>query len=74
MPDFMAHVSCAIHQVLRVMHDGAPAHFSLNARKFLGRWIARGGPISWPSYDSLRSPEGAMYELNIIRLAVSVFS
>jgi hypothetical protein len=40
------------------MHDGAPAHFSLFARRYLnrkfpGRWIGRGGPISWPP----RSPD-----------------
>ena len=40
------------------MHDGAPAHFSLSARRYLNqkfglRWIGRGGPIAWPP----RSPD-----------------
>lgn len=40
------------------MHDGAPAHFSRNARSFLdstfpNHWIGREGPINWPA----RSPD-----------------
>lgn len=40
------------------MHDGAPAHYSVEIRTFLdehynGRWIGRRGPISWPP----RSPD-----------------
>lgn len=40
------------------MHDGAPAHYSLQVREFLnlnfpGRWIGRGGVIDWPP----RSPD-----------------
>lgn len=39
-------------------HDGAPAHFSRQAREFLNahypeRWMGRGGPIIWPA----RSPD-----------------
>src|SRR5436190_4754 len=39
-------------------HDGAPAHFSRQVRRFLDahypeRWIGRGGPIIWPA----RSPD-----------------
>jgi hypothetical protein len=58
MPDFLVDVSLIIRRELHFMHDGAPAHFSLVAcrymnRKFPGRWIGRGGPIAWPS----RSPD-----------------
>ncbi|KAJ4435786.1 hypothetical protein ANN_18405 [Periplaneta americana] len=40
------------------LHDGAPAHFSHTARRYLDRrfpdrWIGRGGPIAWPP----RSPD-----------------
>jgi len=40
------------------MHDGAPAHFSVQAREYLdlnynNRWIGRGGFQSWPP----RSPD-----------------
>jgi hypothetical protein len=47
MLDFLADVP------LHFMHDGAPAHFSFGAcrylnRKIPGRWIGRGGPIAWP--------------------------
>ncbi|KMQ82698.1 hypothetical protein RF55_22113 [Lasius niger] len=40
------------------MHDGAPPHFSREARRYLderfpGRWIGRAGPIAWPA----RSPD-----------------
>jgi len=39
-------------------HDGAPAHFQRDVRRFLNehypdRWIGRGGPIIWPP----RSPD-----------------
>ncbi|KAK3880944.1 hypothetical protein Pcinc_014594 [Petrolisthes cinctipes] len=39
-------------------HDGAPAHFSRTARDYLnevfpGRWVGRGGLVSWPP----RSPD-----------------
>jgi hypothetical protein len=53
MPDFLADVPLIIHRELHFMHDGAPAHFSLVARRYLnrklpGRWIGTGGPIAWP--------------------------
>lgn len=40
------------------MHDGAPAHYSLNVRHTLnlqypGRWLGRGGPVNYPP----RSPD-----------------
>ncbi|KAJ4428878.1 hypothetical protein ANN_25871 [Periplaneta americana] len=45
-------------QHIHFLHDGAPAHFSRTARRYLDRrfpdrWIGRGGPIAWPS----RSPD-----------------
>ncbi|KAJ4433566.1 hypothetical protein ANN_15875 [Periplaneta americana] len=43
---------------IHFLHDGAPAHFSRTARRYLDRrfpdrWIGRGGPIAWPP----RSPD-----------------
>ncbi|KAJ4441191.1 hypothetical protein ANN_11042 [Periplaneta americana] len=40
-------------QYIHFLHDGAPAHFSRTARRYLDRrfpdrWIGRGGPIAWP--------------------------
>ncbi|KAJ4432367.1 hypothetical protein ANN_20986 [Periplaneta americana] len=45
-------------QHIHFLHDGAPAHFSRTARRYLDRrfpdrWIGRGGPIGWPP----RSPD-----------------
>ncbi|KAJ4425894.1 hypothetical protein ANN_27520 [Periplaneta americana] len=45
-------------QHIHFFHDGAPAHFSRTARRYLDRrfpdrWIGRGGPIAWPP----RSPD-----------------
>ncbi|KAJ4426512.1 hypothetical protein ANN_27326 [Periplaneta americana] len=45
-------------QHIHFLHDGAPAHFSRTARRYLDRrfpdrWIGRGGPIAW----SPRSPD-----------------
>ncbi|KAJ4449220.1 hypothetical protein ANN_00617 [Periplaneta americana] len=45
-------------QHIHFLHDGAPAHFSSTARRYLDRrfpdrWIGRGGPIAWPP----RSPD-----------------
>lgn len=39
-------------------HDGAPAHFEINVRRYLDeefgeRWIGRAGPVQWPA----RSPD-----------------
>jgi hypothetical protein len=53
MPDFLADVPLIIRRELHFMHDDAPAHFSLVARRYLnrkfsGRWIGRGVPIAWP--------------------------
>jgi hypothetical protein len=33
--------------------DGCPAHYVLVTGQFTGRWIGRGGPVTWPT----RSPE-----------------
>ncbi|KAJ4437962.1 hypothetical protein ANN_13901 [Periplaneta americana] len=40
-------------QHIHFLHDGAPAHFSRTARRYLDRrfpdrWIGRGGTIAWP--------------------------
>ncbi|KAJ4448747.1 hypothetical protein ANN_00138 [Periplaneta americana] len=40
-------------QHIHFSHDGAPAHFSRTARRYLDRrfrdrWIGRGSPIAWP--------------------------
>ena len=40
------------------MHDGAPAHYSIEVRNYLNetldnKWIGRGGPVPWPP----RSPD-----------------
>ncbi|KAJ4429541.1 hypothetical protein ANN_21710 [Periplaneta americana] len=45
-------------QHIHFLHDGAPAHFSRTARRYLDRrfpdrWIGGGGPIAWPP----RSPD-----------------
>ncbi|KAJ4436304.1 hypothetical protein ANN_18935 [Periplaneta americana] len=45
-------------QHIHFLHDGAPAHFSRTARRYLDRkfpdrWIGRSGPIAWPP----RSPD-----------------
>jgi hypothetical protein len=58
MPDFLADVPLIIHRELHFMHDGAPAHFSLVARKYLipGRWIGTGGSIAWPPRSSDLNP------------------
>ncbi|KAJ4425767.1 hypothetical protein ANN_27390, partial [Periplaneta americana] len=45
-------------QHIHFLHDGAPAHFSRTARRYLDRrfpdrWIGRGGPVAWPP----RSPD-----------------
>jgi hypothetical protein len=57
MPDFLANVPLIFYRELHFMHDGAPAHFSLSAHRYLnrklpGQWIGRGGPIVWPSRSS----------------------
>ncbi|KAJ4447231.1 hypothetical protein ANN_09235 [Periplaneta americana] len=48
-------------QHIHFLHDGAPAHFSRTARRYLDRrfpdrWIGRGGPIAWPPRSPDRNP------------------
>ncbi|KAJ4434371.1 hypothetical protein ANN_22931 [Periplaneta americana] len=48
-------------QHIHFLHDGAPAHFSRTARRYLDRrfpdrWIGRGGPIAWPPRSSDLNP------------------
>ncbi|KAJ4434255.1 hypothetical protein ANN_22805 [Periplaneta americana] len=50
-----------INQHIHFLHDGAPAHFSRTARRYLDRrfpdrWIGRGGPIAWPPCSSDLNP------------------
>ncbi|KAJ4437429.1 hypothetical protein ANN_17573 [Periplaneta americana] len=45
-------------QHIHFLHEGAPAHFSRTARRYLDRrfpdrWIGTGGPVAWPP----RSPD-----------------
>jgi hypothetical protein len=54
MPDFLVDVPLIIYRELHFLHDGAPAHFSIIARRYLNRkfpsrWTRRGGPITWPA-------------------------
>lgn len=58
LPQLFDDVPVQIRQELWFMHDGAPAHFSNNARRYLdevyaNRWIGRGGTQNWPA----RSPD-----------------
>jgi hypothetical protein len=57
MSDFLADVPLIIRRELHFIHNGAPTHFSLFARRYLnrrfpGRWIGRGGPIVWSPRSS----------------------
>ena len=60
LPEVLEEVPIDRRQHMWFMHDGAPAHFNLNARQvlssrnyFRNRWIGRGGPVAWPA----RSPD-----------------
>lgn len=53
LSNYLDNMPLASRALLFFMHDGAPAHFSLSARRYLNahfgpRWIGRGGPIAWP--------------------------
>jgi hypothetical protein len=53
LPGLLQHLPPAVMQRLWFKHDGAPAHYGEDIRQCLkathtGRWIGRGGPISWP--------------------------
>jgi hypothetical protein len=44
-----------------IQHDGAPPHYGREvttylSRKFRGRWIGRGGPVTWPPHSPDLSP------------------
>jgi hypothetical protein len=56
---FLGQSALFIHRELHFMKDGAPAHFSLVARRyqnqmFSGRWTGRGGPIAWPPHSPVK--------------------
>lgn len=58
LPLLLEDVPLLVRNRMWFMHDGAPAHFSVEAREFLNntfnnRWIGRGGPQPWPP----RSPD-----------------
>ena len=58
LPGLLENVPLGIRRRLWFQHDGAPAHYDLNVRRFLdqqfpNRWIGRGGAVSWPP----RSPD-----------------
>lgn len=58
LPNLLEDVPLIDRQNHWFMHDGAPAHYVRNVRELLnerfnGKWIGRGGPISWPA----RSPD-----------------
>ncbi|XP_071640881.1 uncharacterized protein [Temnothorax longispinosus] len=58
LPGLLEDVPLREREELIFQHDGAPAHFSRQARNVLdarypGRWMDRGGPIIWPA----RSPD-----------------
>lgn len=58
LPILLEDVPIFTRSVMWFMHDGAPAHFSVQARNYLNqnyhnRWIGRGGPREWPP----RSPD-----------------
>jgi len=58
LTDLLEDVPLILRNRIWYQHDGAPAHFSQAVRGYLdetypGRWIGRGGPVSWPP----RSPD-----------------
>lgn len=58
LPGMLEDVPLLIRQNIWYMHDGAPAHYSIQVRNFLNqnfpnRWIGRGSEFAWPP----RSPD-----------------
>lgn len=58
LPLLMEDVPLQTRETAFFMHDGAPAHYTLDVRHYLddtygNRWIGRGGPVQWPA----RSPD-----------------
>ena len=58
LPELLEDVPLDVRRRMWFQHDGAPAHSTRIVRdwldqRFPGRWIGRGGPVSWP----LRSPD-----------------
>lgn len=57
-PTILEDVPLETRQNTYFMHDGAPAHYTLQVREYLNdvfgqKWIGRGGPVAWPP----RSPD-----------------
>lgn len=58
LPILLEDVPLDVRQRMWFLHDGCPAHFSLQVRNHLNhvfgnKWIGRGGPVAWPP----RSPD-----------------
>lgn len=58
LPRLLDDVPLAVCCRMWYQHDGAPAHFHSNVRRYLdnvfpNKWIGRNGPVSWPA----RSPD-----------------
>ena len=58
LPELLEDVPLDVRRRMWFQHDGAPVHSTRIVRdwldqRFPGRWIGRGGPVSWP----LRSPD-----------------
>ena len=58
LPRLLDVIPLETRDLMWLMHDGAPPHFSIVARQFLNRaylhrWIGRAGPVPWPP----RSPD-----------------
>ncbi|XP_070521818.1 uncharacterized protein [Cardiocondyla obscurior] len=58
LPPLLENLPLNVRLRLIYQQDGAPPHFSRNAQqvlnnRFAGRWMGRGGPITWPA----RSPD-----------------
>ncbi|XP_067207843.1 uncharacterized protein [Linepithema humile] len=58
LPILLENVPLHVRAELIYQHDGAPAHYSRQARQILNalfpeKWMGRGGPVTWPT----RSPD-----------------
>ncbi|KAJ4426971.1 hypothetical protein ANN_26770 [Periplaneta americana] len=61
IPHVLEDTSLINRQHIHFLHDGAPAHFSRTARRYLDRrfpdrWIDRCGPIAWPPRSPYLNP------------------
>ena len=61
LPELLEAVLLAVSERIWMQYDGAPLHFSVDARNHLnavfpGGWIGRGGPIPWPTMSPDLNP------------------